>query len=272
MLGKLIKHEWRSFWKIPAFVSVFLMLFTLFGIISLHTRVWDTNNKIIQTLLVLAVVFYYIALIVISFTVAIYIAVRFYKNMYTDEGYLTHTLPVCKKELIFSKLLVSFLWAVITGIVIIISILSLAATLVSVFGADMSLADLFREVARVIYSSDFKEVFGISAVHATILLLLSVIFGSISSILMLYTAISLGQLFQRHKVFGSILSYIGIYMVLQIVNTIITSPMLFKMSMSSALTMPAGPYLYFILGESIVLSIIMFFLTEWLMTKKLNLD
>lgn len=122
MLGKLIKHEWRAFWKIPAFVSLFLAIFTIFGVIVLNAKIWETENPVIQSLAAFVLLFYSIALIVISFVTVLYTALRFYKNIYSDEGYLMHTLPVTQKSLIFSKLIVSYAWTIITGLVIIFSI------------------------------------------------------------------------------------------------------------------------------------------------------
>ena len=40
----------------------------------------------------------------------IYFAIRFYKNLYTDEGYLMHTLPVKPWMLIVSKLTIGTIW------------------------------------------------------------------------------------------------------------------------------------------------------------------
>lgn len=101
MLGKLIKHEWRAVWKVPGFVNLFLLLYTFAGILSLHSSIWESDNKIIETLLILATFFYFISIIVISFIVMVYITVRFFKNIYTDEGYLMHTLPVSQEDCSF---------------------------------------------------------------------------------------------------------------------------------------------------------------------------
>lgn len=267
MLGKLLKHEWRSFWKIPGFVNLFLVIYTLFGVIALHSRLFETDNDILQTLAGLAATFYLISIIVISFALVFYIAIRFFKNMYTDEGYLMHTLPVSQRAMITAKLIVSYIWIFITGTVIIGCILSLLSTLLSIIGADLSLGEIFREFMNLLstHSDEFKDLFGISYTHAGILLVL-ILFVSIAyGILMIYVAISLGQLFQKHKVLGSILSYIGIYVVIQVINGILATPM-----MISELSMT--PLLYLALFESIVLCVLFFFLTEWIMRRKLNLD
>ena len=43
----------------------------------------------------------------------VYLAIRFQKNLFSDEGYLTHTLPVSPTKLIWSKMLVAWAWIAI---------------------------------------------------------------------------------------------------------------------------------------------------------------
>jgi len=277
MLKKLIKHEWRSVWKVPGAVNLFLLLYTLAGILSFHSSIWETDNKIIGALLLLASVFYIISIIVISFTVMIYLTVRFYRNIYTDEGYLMHTLPVSPRSLVFSKLLVAFIWVIITGIVIFVSVISVALTLLSV-QENVNISELWDDLSMIFsgkYALQFKQTFGISILHGVLLTLAMAIVGIIHSILMIYASISLGQLFQKHKILGSFLSYIAIHTLLQILNSVLLAPAMFKMSFDITITDTAKiipPYYYFSLGESIILCIVFFFLTEYFMKKKLNLD
>lgn len=275
MLGKLIKHEWRAFWKIPAFVSLFLAIFTVFGVIALNAKIWETENPVIQSLSVFVLMFYYIAIIVISFVSILYTALRFYKNMYSDEGYLMHTLPVTQKSLIFSKLIVSYAWTIIIGLVIICSVFTLLFALISSTGMDVTFFDLISQMIDALSNSgfleEFKELFGFGFVHFLILMLVFCILAPIYSILMIYTSISLGQLFKKHKVLGSILSYIGIYVVLQIIGSFVSAPVMFSSAELENFT-TFGPMLYFYLAEMIALSIVFFFVTEFIMKKKLNLD
>jgi len=276
MLKKLIKHEWRSVWKILGGVNLFLLLYTLAGIISFHSSIWNSSNKIIESLLLLASMFYFLAIMVISFTVIIYITVRFYRNIYSDEGYLMHTLPVSQKGLILSKLLVAFLWTIITGVVIFVSIVSVVATVLSI-AEGMRISQLWDALCKMIASNSiwFKETFGISVFHGIILALIGGIVSIFQEILTIYAAISLGQLLQKHKILGSFLGYIGINTILQILNSIVIAPIMLNMPFNITIS-DAGqiilPYYYFALGESIILCILFFFLTEYLMTKKLNLD
>lgn len=277
MLKKLIKHEWRSVWKVPGAVNLFLLLYTLVGTLSFHSSIWESDNKIIEALLLFASVFYIISIIVISFTVLIYLTVRFYRNFYTDEGYLMHTLPVSQKSLIFSKLLVAFIWIVITGIVIFISVFSVVVTLLSI-QENITFSEIWDTLTMFFskeYTVQFKRTFGISTLHGLLLGLAMAIINIIQSILMIYAAISVGQMFQKHKVLGSFLGYIVIHTILQLLNSVLLVPAMFSMRFDSTMADAAKtmlPYYYFMLGEGIILCIAFFFMTEYFMKKKLNLD
>lgn len=277
MLKKLIKHEWRSVWKVPGAVNLFLLLYTLVGTLSFHSSIWESDNKIIEALLLFASVFYIISIIVISFTVLIYLTVRFYRNFYTDEGYLMHTLPVSQKSLIFSKLLVAFIWIVITGIVIFISVFSVVVTLLSI-QENITFSEIWDTLTMFFskeYTVQFKHTFGISTLHGLLLGLAMAIINIIQSILMIYAAISVGQMFQKHKVLGSFLGYIAIHTILQLLNSVLLVPAMFSMRFDSTMADAAKtmlPYYYFMLGEGIILCIAFFFMTEYFMKKKLNLD
>lgn len=278
MLGKLMKHEWRSVWKIPGSVNLFLLLYTLAGIISFHSPIWESDNKIIEALLIFASSFYFIMITLISFIVMIYLTIRFYKNLYTDEGYLMHTLPVSQKELILSKLIVAFIWTLITAIVIIVSVASVMITAVSIGNNGISVAqmwDAFMQMINAQFLEWFRELFGISFFHGIMLFLALSIISILYGILMIYASISLGQLMQKHKILGSVLGYIGIHTVLQLINTLTLTPLMLNMSNDTTVAEVFHsfiPYCYFMLGESIIFCIVFFFLTEYLMKKKLNLD
>ena len=50
--------------------------------------------------------------------------VRFYKNMVSDEGYLTFTLPAKVEQLVLSKFLVAVCWQITTMLLVALSLLS----------------------------------------------------------------------------------------------------------------------------------------------------
>ena len=128
MLKKLFKYEWKAFWKVPTAINVFLGIITFIGIISLASPFWELDMRGIEIMLGLAVFFYILAIAAGSIGVVIAITARYYRNIYTDEGYLTNTLPVTARQIILSKLFTGVIWSLITGAVVSISIFSLIYT------------------------------------------------------------------------------------------------------------------------------------------------
>ena len=79
----------------------------------------SANNGGLATMLggLLAVVMV-LAIIAACFLVFFIICAQFYRNLMTDEGYLTFTLPVKTSEILWSKLITAMLWTIISSVVI----------------------------------------------------------------------------------------------------------------------------------------------------------
>lgn len=124
MLKKLLRYDFKAvlkYWWIAALSSVVLSLgggwcITIFN----SDKILPEALYILATLLMIIVVLGFAAFMLLS---VILIFSRFYKNFFTDEGYLTFTLPVKRTQLLNSKLIVSTATSLLTGIVFIIDIL-----------------------------------------------------------------------------------------------------------------------------------------------------
>lgn len=276
MLKKLFKYEWKFFWKVPATINLALIIITLVGITSFITPLWTIESTIIDILMVTGLMFYIIAIFAGSIAISVYIAIRFYKSIYTDEGYLTNTLPVTPRQIVLSKLFVSSIWTFITVIVIFISIFTLI--FVSVFSySDINvfyrLSDSWKEIKVIV---DYE--LGYDGFKLTVYMILSILYTVIStffSILMLFSAISLGQLFTRHKVAGAVGWYIGEFMIVQFTLSVLQSiPVLLNINNTNYRDFASffDPMFYGSIILTLVCSFGLFFLTEYMMKRKLNLD
>ncbi|MCI8334454.1 MAG: hypothetical protein HFH25_07740 [Lachnospiraceae bacterium] len=132
MLGKLIKHEFKAVNRLMIPMHLGLILVTIVGRFYVQFAVnrWPSSAidgyftyNVWENLINFTLVsFYVIALIAIYAITNLYLLVlRPRKNLFTDEGYLTHTLPVSASEHIFSKLLVAAVWQLIDGLMLILS-------------------------------------------------------------------------------------------------------------------------------------------------------
>ena len=105
MLKKLFKHDFKYMTRILVYMYAISIL--LAGI----TRLVLLGSKIQFVLIIGKILqgFTYSALVNVLVNTFVHILTVFLKNFYKDESYLTHTLPVTKKQLLTSKLLSSLL-------------------------------------------------------------------------------------------------------------------------------------------------------------------
>lgn len=116
MLGKLLKYDLK--WNCKALV-VFYVLAIFFAIIG--RSLTEIENSIILDIIGKICIGTSIAMIVNALiNNLIRVWVRFNRNIYKDESYLTHTLPVDKKTIFLSKVLSAIITMIITGIVIVL--------------------------------------------------------------------------------------------------------------------------------------------------------
>ena len=118
MLTKLLKHEWKETWRIPALCCAIVILMTLTAVICFTRMSPPAKADDLNAGAFVLMMFYVMTITCISFVLTLYVAVRFYRNLYTDQGYLMHTLPVTPRQLLVSKLLVSTVWLFIVTLLV----------------------------------------------------------------------------------------------------------------------------------------------------------
>lgn len=274
MLKKLFKYEWKAFWKVPAAINLFLVILTILGMISFHSPLWRMDSDTMNPLAVLAVVFYYLSIFAGSIAVNVYIAIRFYKNVYTDEGYLTHTLPVAPRSIILSKLFVGAIWSLITAVTIAVSVFALFLTLFNI--ADASFYTELKTVWPLIKTFINTEL-EMSVSGLVIFSMIYMLLTNFFSIIIMYASVALGQLFKKHRVMGAIIWYISLYTMIQIVTSLfINIPLAANMPSFNSVGYHIGSFFKPLFAIScmitLVLGVVLFFITEYMMQKKLNLE
>lgn len=120
MLGKLIKYDLISVSKILFPLHLALLVVTVLGRLSMALNL-PQNAPLIVSLMLMLYIFGIIAIGIITLVVLV---MRFYKNLFTSEGYLMHTLPVKASQHLNSKLIVAVLWSILDCVFIIFLSLS----------------------------------------------------------------------------------------------------------------------------------------------------
>lgn len=275
MLGKLLKHDWKRVWKTIICLNGVILIMTLLGDLSLLFNFWNTNSNITSYIAVLCTIFYMLSMIGLCVAIVIYLIVYMYRSCYSDAGYLTHTLPVKSSSIILSKLIILSAGYLITGATVIISVFSLMLSLGSI-GGNISLSSAFSELSEEIRLAGIADEIWLSIILLVIFILAAVFFSS--SIIM--ASFSFGQLYTKHKIVGSVVSYFAIETIIQILVTLISIPVFVSNITTLVETGDeiASVGSFFLLTYiltiviTIGLSVGLFFISNHIMKKKLNLD
>ena len=114
MLGKLLKHNLKDLFKnliVFYTISIFFALLTRLFFMVENSIIMDVIAKICS-----GVTISMIFNILVNNTIRVW--VRFKQNLYGDESYLTHTLPVKKHTLYLSKMLGMVVTLLVSTVVI----------------------------------------------------------------------------------------------------------------------------------------------------------
>ena len=215
MLGKLLKHEFRATGRIMLPVLGVLVILTL--LFNLSVRFIETTDSTLLRVLFILIIIAFVAGIIAAEIIALVLMInRFYKNLLGEEGYLMHTLPVNVHELVWSKIIVSFVWFLVTNLVI---LLLIGGSVLLLNGSD--LAEIFRDFPA--WSEIWAELSRLDLYPRHFVLLgleylLILIIGGVTACLHFYAAMAIGHIAANHKGLFSVLAFIGISMAFNILN------------------------------------------------------
>lgn len=276
MLKKLFKYEWRSVSTLLFIVHGALLIYALIGRIGYQIYfsrfVSDSGNTVMGITTMFYVIVYVFGIMAVLLMTMLYLAMHIQKSFFSDEGYLTHTLPVSPTQLLLSKMFIYWIWTILDIIFVVISI--------GILLINKETWPAFTHVFREMWNT-LSSLSGFSNVVNNIIYLLSLFvdFFCFSTGLLIF-AICLGSQFKTHKVMGSVLSFFGIVIVCNIIDLIITDITLPGGVGSTLMVTSAAGELnnainYSYIAQTIwyLLAGIFFFLgSRYILSKKLNLE
>ncbi len=216
MLKKLLKYEWKDTCRLLLPINAAIIVLTVLGCAMLSTSIFDSEASLFFAIPLLLL--YVLSIVAFSSVTIIYIYVRFYKNLYTAEGYLMHTLPVTPMQLFHSKLIVGFSWFCLNSLLSTLSFMALGFAA----GFHLEAANINYDAFNMNFNPfvSFADIFGYPLPIFLLWTLALLVLSAFSSILMGYVSILLGQQMERNKLAASIAIYFGIYMVIQIISSV----------------------------------------------------
>lgn len=221
MLGKLFKHEWKASIRVYGMLYILAAIFTV--AVILYRGIFEDfalglESQWLRGIMIsiegLLGIGYVLVLLAVNILTLVYLIYRFYQTMVCDEAYLTHTLPVTTEQLIFVKSIMAFCFQMLSIFVTFLSFLAL----IVVSGEWNTMASEFSEMIQTIKESDY---WCGNFAFTIILIILLVIVASFFSILTYYMCISAGNLFNSHKLLGSVVVYLIFSVIIRIVSVIL---------------------------------------------------
>lgn len=201
MFWNLIRYEFKNVnkWYLALYAAVLVLSIPL-GMQGHYYNYVSFKDSQPVLLFFLALVFGGL-MITLGISTIFLIIKRFKGSVYDRQGYLTLTLPVSEHHIITAKLVGAFIWSILSS-----TVLALSAFIIVTI-----------TVPEWISNSELIPLVGTFLPQLS-LMGVSFLLNTISGILCIYLAISIGQLFNEYRTALAIVAYIGIQIVIGFVE------------------------------------------------------
>ena len=210
MLGKLIKHEFKS--TAHSMLGVFMAAGITFVVMMLVFLI-----KIKSLMVISSVVLGAIAVAVLVITL-FSIITTFNKSLYGAQGYLSFTLPVTSRQLLASKTIVSLAWVFISFV------FAIAVTVFLVFYWVAQTSDSLKQTIQAVYDL-LRNMEGMpdpqTAIRVIVTLVIVLFLRALFLIFKVAFSLAVAntRVLQKYNtIFMAILIYVGVFIVLTAAN------------------------------------------------------
>lgn len=210
MLKKCLKYDIGAIYKLWSIAAaVFLSMSVPVGFAIRFMLLYGTENALVMILGVVAELVASVAVSAFALMTMIAICVRYYKSFFSDEGYLTFTLPVKRSTLFYSKVLNAVIWQVATAIVI-----ALAVAIVAIILPSADSTNNGSLIISILTDLPFESIGGWGALMIVEVAMLAML-ALLAETLFIYFCITLGSVIAKKQ---KIIVSVGIwYLINQIV-------------------------------------------------------
>lgn len=210
MVKKLIKHEFVYYVRTLGLALPIVLLMGIMTRLFHLFRNGSVINEIAAYSSTAMFIIASIALIVLSTVISV---VRFYKNMYSSEGYLTFTLPVTNHQ----HLLVKLGAAMVCQAACLLTVF--LATAIASFEVPEG-SNIFKTV-RYLFEQLFWGCGTANAIFYIIEGILLLFLGSAFGFLLYYACITVGQTAKKNRILMAVGAYFIYYVATQVVSTVL---------------------------------------------------
>lgn len=266
MLGKLVKYD------LKAAAKIFILIHAVYMIICFAARFlyMDKLNFTEPTEPLIFSLILFISLMTLlvsalSIVTCLQVAFRFYRNLFSKEGYLSWTLPASGPQHLWAKIISGYILMAADLIIIAIGILLL------VTGSNVTTA--YGKVADEVTAE-----LGLPLSTIVLILFAVCLVSCISSVIMIYFSVVIGQLFPSHRVLGAIAAYFITSFIIQIISVIFMLLLGYFPGYNTALINGKDmmDYIFRLLALSFILMLVItaaqYIASHYIMKKKINLQ
>ncbi|BBM56064.1 hypothetical protein JMUB4039_0013 [Leptotrichia trevisanii] len=275
-LGKLIKYDFMDVSKliIPFYIGMGVMgiVIRIFWFVLLNEKIDERVRISTGVFQVMSYFGYAIAIIGIILMTYYAVIIRYYRSIYGNEGYLTNTLPIETYEIILAKLLTFFSWFVVNGIIIFFTFWFIIPV-EGIFKANIFRPEVLREIEMFLRHS---------VGTALIIGIISMLVMTIEKILFLFLCVSIANMVKSYRILTGIGAYIILGGIIGLIKQVIlTFTYIFDKNYGNYDNSEWEVLRTFenvfntnlgMLFTSIVFSVILFFVVNYLLKNKLNLE
>lgn len=290
MLGTLLKYDFKALNKMMVPLQLGVLVAGIIGVVcfniflrgALNSPSYsskDSTQVLLESIgegsaLLVAIVLFSVVFVSGIITLVL-LARNIYKNFYSNEGYLTFTLPVTVNQQLLSKTISGFVWLLVNGCIV-----TLIVVLLVVFGT--ATEGFIGTQALQILENLFSNYAPALLILFVIELVITSLLSFIMSITQIIFSISLGGAIARtHKVLAGIGIYVAGGAIISTVASVLLVLVQIGISMfdsnhysyySNPGFADAQPTIIISIVCTIIFSLVFFLVSKNSLKKNLNLD
>lgn len=218
MFTKLLKYEWRATRELLGILCLVCLGASVLGGLTMRYLMLfdggDTSGNFLTVISIFGMMAAMFAVGMVAVASLLLFLGRFYKSRFTDEGYLTFTLPVTTHQNLLSSL-------VNTAIGMLLMVLVMGACLllwlvIGLSGSQDLIRLMWQEMPRL--WSAFLEIWGQIPWNYVAMLGLNMVTSAGCTLVMLMLSVTIGSvLAKKHKVLAAVGVFYGIRVLLSMV-------------------------------------------------------
>lgn len=263
MLAKLIKYDLKSSAKIFLLFHLAFLIACVIGRIFFMDRLDFVRGDEESLYIPLTIIICLVSILIVTVNLCswLMVAFRFYRNLFSREGYLSWTLPVSGIRHLWAKILSGCMLMWIDTLVVALGILILVT--------GRNVTDGYRLIA-----GEMTTALGMTMSSFALTLFILSLVSAVNSVITTYFCICIGQLFPAHRVLCAVASYFILSFVVQIVTFIFMAVFgLFDYTIMTTGTL--ADHMYDIMVPTslfgVLITVAEYIVTHHIIKKKINL-